>query len=756
MKKAPLILASALLPLLFAGCDHSGSKSAKSAVSTELPVSRVVMYQSGIGYVERTDQISGNEFVLRIRPDQINDILKSLTVIDRGNGRPVSISLPVDRDTLDSLAQIPSQVRDGGIRSLLSAFRGANVQIKAGGHTYTGRVVGVEDESSNIDKSGVDHSSVTLKTDEDVLQVIALHSITSVALYDKSLANGLDKSLNISLNEGDWKQIELHVRMDSKEKRELAVSYLVAMPTWKPAYRLILEDGNKGTIQGWAIISNVTGSDWNNIAFSLVSGQPMSFTYDLYTPQFLKRPDLTHVATQRATAPVLTASGSADRAPAGGAAAPSYAQANYAKAEREYAMAAESAKPAAYREERGGSRAKKASAARAKNAAADTIYFDEDDYIEGDLYAPQEEAPMPAQITSNELLSNFTEIASQTKLGTFDEYPLSAPLTVPDGNTALVNLIQSRFDAKDTRMFDNGSTPGNFKGFYKGWRQTKAYQTIVLKNDGNVALDAGPITIYRDGAVIGEGYLSRTEAGDTAFITFANEGRITVQVADVTSESKPRLDSYKNGYCNYTSIETVTNHFRFDSRINTPTAALLQIPLVSNWEPVDFPADAVKSNNAWTVSVDLAGTGNDSVTLPLTMRTENVYRNRNHRDAQCRQAIQAGLDSGEIAGDTADAFRTLLSNANEYDEIQIKMTALEKQQREIQNDQSYLSSTLYDVKGLKGSEAEKLRKQLLARQTENEKKTASVTAELLSLKVRQGELNLAMNEAKNQLSYERK
>ena len=83
------------------------------------------------------------------------------------------------------------------------------------------------------------------------------------------------------------------------------------------------------------------------------------------------------------------------------------------------------------------------------------------------------------------------------------------------------------------------------------------------------------------------------------------------------------------------------------------------------------------------------------------------------------------------------------------------MDALEKQQREIQIDQSYLGSTLSDVKSLKGSEAEKLRKQLLARQTENEKKTAAITAELLALKVQQGELNLQINTLKNSISYTR-
>ena len=272
MKKIALLAAISLCVL--GGCDNSPAKISQQV--PELPVSRVVMYQSGIGYIERTANIDGNEFVLRIRPDQINDILKSLTVIDRGSGRPVSISLPVDKTTLDRLAQIPAQIHEGGLKEMLRAFRGANVKIRTRNGSFEGRVIGIEDEhntreSININTNQDPSAILTLFTKDNAVNVIAINDIKSVELYDKALSDGVTKSLNISLNEGSWKQVELRIRMDSSKKRDLALSYLIAMPTWKPAYRLILDDDEKGTIQGWAIISNVTGSDWNNIHFSLVS-----------------------------------------------------------------------------------------------------------------------------------------------------------------------------------------------------------------------------------------------------------------------------------------------------------------------------------------------------------------------------------------------------------------------------------------------------------------------------------------------------
>lgn len=719
----PLILAVCTAPL---GCASTGATTAQ----TELPVSRVVMYQSGIGYVERTAVVEDDELVLRIRPDQINDILKSLTVIDRGNGRPISISLPVDQATLDKLAEIPEQVRDGGIRSLLTAFRGAHVKVKTRGGSHEGRVVGLDevkspDLSINIDSEQVSREYVTLFTDSDRLDVIPLDEIKSVDLYDTSLAQGLNKSLNISLNEGDWKQIELRIKMDSAKKRELAMSYLVAMPTWKPAYRLIIEDNKSGTLQGWAIISNVTGSDWNNISFSLVSGQPMSFTYDLYKPQFLTRPDLSGLAVSKASAPKITNSGYGNAKKESGGAMPvpmvaERALADSARPNYKYQMAAEMA-------------------------------ADEDAEMAYDVY--EDSAP---EISSTEMIAGFSELASKAQIGSFDEYKLASRLSVPDGNTALVNLIQHKLVARDTRLFDKPSLYG-FDNYYRGWRQTKSYQTIELKNEAGVALDAGPITIYRDQAVIGEGYLSRTEKDATAYITFANEGRISVAVTDISEKNDYLLESFRNGLCSTEEVIQKTVNFAFDSKIPNETTALLQIPNFETWEAVDFPENVVKSEEAYVVSVNVPG--NSTQSLPLTMRNKikrvSPLNNGSLYPLDCRSAVKNALKAGDIKGEQRDKFQKYVDDSGARGTIQDKIRELKSRSSEIEKDQKTLTETISGLKDIKTSNADSLKNQLLSRQKSNEKELANIATELYTLQVQQSELNLSLQALVKELDYTR-
>lgn len=712
----------------------------------DMPVSRVVMYQSGIGYVERNAVVEGNEMILRIRPDQINDILKSLTVIDRGNGRPVSISLPVDHETLTRLSQIPAQVREGGIRSLLEAFRGAHVKVRASNRSCAGRIVGVETKLKQVlvDEITEDETTLTLLTQDNVLEVFRVADIKSVELYDKSLSDGLAKSLNISLNEGDWKQLEVRIRMDSDSKRHIALSYIVAMPTWKPAYRLVLSDENSGTIQGWAIVSNVTGADWNNISFSLISGQPMSFTYDLYQPQFLTRPDLSALSAQKAEAPVVTASG---------------VQKNYVKA-------APKAETEVY-----GSMAKKAMNMAVANRAMDMTMADAvekaeiayDDAVaeETDALGGVAAAPAALPIRDDEMIQNFTQIASNSQLGSFDEYKINAALTIPDGHTALVNLLQNKMTARDTRLFKSPQV-NDFNGFYKGWRETESYQTIELKNDAGVALDSGPITIYRDSAVIGEGYLSRTEKDATAYITFAKEGRLEVSVSDEVSTVTPRLSSVHNGVCRYDNETRSTRTFRFESRVPNETTALLQIPRFSQWQPVDFPENVVTNDRAYVISAAVPANG--SIDVPITMTNRRARsgqlvvsrRGQVQFSESCTDAIKHAIKEGALSGDQASLFSQYISDFDILSTNRTKSEQLTARRSEIETDQRSLSQTLSGLKDIKTSNADALKRQLVERQRKNERALVDITTQLYELQVANGEIELRMQEYIKTLEYERK
>ena len=64
------------------------SAASVSESTGRLPVKRVVLYKNGVGYFEHSTRVHGNQdLTIDFTTAQLNDVLKSLTAVDLGEGR---------------------------------------------------------------------------------------------------------------------------------------------------------------------------------------------------------------------------------------------------------------------------------------------------------------------------------------------------------------------------------------------------------------------------------------------------------------------------------------------------------------------------------------------------------------------------------------------------------------------------------------------------------------------------------------------
>lgn len=109
------IITSALM-VLFActgfGQDRAGAPShtpkpvAEPVETSKLAVKRVVLYKNGVGYFEHAGSVKDNQTVaVSFTSGQLDDVLKSLTVLDLDGGRITGVtygsSEPPDRQMAD-------------------------------------------------------------------------------------------------------------------------------------------------------------------------------------------------------------------------------------------------------------------------------------------------------------------------------------------------------------------------------------------------------------------------------------------------------------------------------------------------------------------------------------------------------------------------------------------------------------------------------------------------------------------------------
>jgi len=262
----------------------------------KLPVKRVVLFKNGVGYFEHVGSVHGNESVtVSFTSGQLNDVLKSLTVLDLNGGRIAGVaygtSAPVNRQLGDLRLPIGD---DATLAEVLGALRGTRIEIKNGTSVISGRLLSVEKKTRIIVNATVEVDYLSLITDNGELRTTELSPSFSVRLLEPGLAGRLDRYLNLVSAEREADVRNMVISTEGSGDRSLYVSYISEVPVWKSTYRLVLNSkSEKGPLlQGWAIVDNVVGEDWNNVELSLVAGAPQSFIQNLSQPYYAQRPTI--------------------------------------------------------------------------------------------------------------------------------------------------------------------------------------------------------------------------------------------------------------------------------------------------------------------------------------------------------------------------------------------------------------------------------------------------------------------------------
>ncbi len=156
----------------------AGAASPGAAGQGELPIRKVVLFSSGVGYFEHTGRVSDDATIeLRFKTNQINDLLKSLVLEDMDGGRVGTVVYPSQDPIAKTLRSFQVDISaNPSLGELLNQLRGANVSVEVHGRQLEGTILGVEQKKTIVGKD----NSVTVW----VMNLIAGGSIRSVSLED--------------------------------------------------------------------------------------------------------------------------------------------------------------------------------------------------------------------------------------------------------------------------------------------------------------------------------------------------------------------------------------------------------------------------------------------------------------------------------------------------------------------------------------------------------------------------------------------
>jgi hypothetical protein len=389
------------------------------------------------------------------------------------------------------------------------------------------------------------------------MQVVRLSKVRSITLRDGNLALQFHRSLDATAGEGMFQQVAVDIRLAGDNKHELSVSYVVEAPMWKPTYRVVLPEAGKGKalLQGWAVVDNTSGEDWSKVTMSLTSGAPIAFRYDLHTPRIVPRSDLSGSGNYKRAA---VAMGETSYGPAGadrdgdgiadsGDSCPDTPETyngvtdtdgcpdaalnmDAAPPSRTYSSelaAAEDSDDYKEAEESrsGDSKAKKKDTATRRPSPAKPTApmnpYGPSGGVSAGMGASAPSAPPPPPAVDFESLRRSTQANARAKeISGLTRFDLGNRVTVPDGSSTMVAIINEDVEAEQTFLFKPG-------GAGQGYEQNP-YRVIRFKNSTPFVLEPGPISIYTGGSFVGEGISEAVGTGTSTTIPFAVEPGVLV------------------------------------------------------------------------------------------------------------------------------------------------------------------------------------------------------------------------------------
>lgn len=681
-----------------------------------------MLYRNGIGYFERSGKVDDDVLRIKVRRDQVNDLLKSLTVIDRESGQAVSVSMPLDPQSWANAALSTLGPGRGSLAEVLDGLRGSEVVLRTSAGRLRGRIVMVErvlnepDPSARIaapsseDQPSVDHKVTVINGDD--LSVVRLSKVSGFTLLDGDVALQLNRRLDASAGEGMFQQIEVEIRLAGAKTHDLVVSYVVEAPMWKPTYRVVLpkEGEGKALLQAWAVVDNTSGEDWSDVGMSLTSGEPIAFRYDLHTPRNVNRADLTESGVRRRAVVALgetTYDLDSEDAPE---ADEELALRSRDSFDDDMANSPAAPEPIA---EASAKADKKGRRSRNRRPAAKTTgaFGVADESVVGGMLGGDGSgggpgAPPPPPAVDYDGLRRSTQAkARASSVSGMTRFDLSERVSVPNGSSTMVAILNREVEAEETFLFRPG---GAGMGY-----DTNPYRVVRFKNSSPFVLEPGPLSIYAGGSFVGEGLSDTVGTGTSATVPFAVEPSIMVTSRAKYKGDEMRLVRIIRGVLEveqFSRTETTWN-VRGPRQDKTWKVLVRHNQAGSHYELVDRPEGTEDLPNAYLVPVVVPkGKVESEVTLveqTPSRTTVSIW------DGRAVKLMATLLMSAELTPKMRKTLQPIVDRRTAIGRIDTQVDGLKRQQVELDQRARQTRENLEAIK--KDPAASSLRKKLSGR-----------------------------------------
>jgi hypothetical protein len=707
----------------------SAAPAAKSAKPTEkaglqsvsagaLPLRRIILYSNGVAYFERRGTVtSRSEINLSFKQSQIDDVLKSLVVLDLGKGRVGAVSYNSSAPPSARLNEIPFSIEPatngdekGGLAGVLSQFQGARVAVTAGNRTIAGSIltVGERQLPGQKDQSPITTRTLVIAAESGELQSFDLNEIRNVKLLDEGSRQDLTQFANASASARRRDAKTITVTSEGEGQREMVVSYTVAAPIWKTTYRVVLDQPGKPFFQGWAVVDNVGEEDWQNVELSLVSGTPVSFIQHIQKPLYRYRP-VVPIPQDLNLNPQVYESGELV----------TMSESNAQRLAGQINQLAAVAKDERARMDRQVAQNQVMNITKAAAETADAAAL-----VSG----------IGAAMVSGE--SGVDATATGSEVGELFEYRVDQPVTVRRDRSALIPILQTTMEGERVSVYNEAT------------RRDRPMNGIRLQNTSDLTLEAGTLTVIDGDAYAGEALIERLKPKEQRFISFGLDLGTLVTSKFNSSSKSVHLVRARKGVFEAHYYRSDHKTYRIINQTEKKRIVYIEHPIRPGWQLSDDtkkPASQTLNYYRFRIELEPRATFELPVTetLPavssyqiadLTQREIDIFVSSNYIDAPLRAELEKLIDLKTKIGVTQGRINDL---EKEEDEISEDQKRLRENIATLRNtgEAKQLVSRYITKAGNQETRLEQIEKEKREANAELTKETAELDAAIRSLTV---------------------
>ncbi len=683
---------------------------APANAGASLPIKRVILYSNGVAYIERRGIVSGDAQIdLSFKQSQVDDVLKSMVVLDLGQGRIGAVSYNSSAPPSAKMSEIPFGVdsdteEGGGLAGVLKQLQGARVLVTSTKGTATGSILTVEKRREKTEKTEGEVYAVVVASENGEISSFDLADVRSVKLLDEGTRRDVNEFANASASARRRDAKTITVTSQGAGQREMVVSYTIAAPIWKTTYRVVLDAEGKPFFQGWAIVDNVSDEDWTNVKLSLVSGTPISFIQPIQKPMYRYRPVI-----------------------------PMPEDLNL--------------EPQVYEEEEGGSGAGMASGEGRGTASGGAAQLNSADSTVGRRVTPQQLSQLPLNSQSNlNFMNNSNSIvtasaetsvsdalsnnrsgvetaATGEEIGDLFEYRIEQPVTVNRDRSALIPIVQTKMNGERISIYNEAA------------RRDRPMSGMLLQNTTSLTLESGSLTVLDRDAYAGEALMERLKPKEQRLISFALDLGTLVTIKDEEIRAPAKLVKAGNGVFQVHFFQSDKKIYRLSNQTDRQKIVYIEHPVRQGWElSDDTEKPALTTQKYYRFRVVLEPFA--KIELPVSERQGLVdsYQigNLNRTD------LELFVRRNYINEETRARLERLIGLRIQIGEIDAKLEGFEDEEEKISADQKRLRENIEAL--AKTPEAKTLIARYIAKANEQETRLEQIDKDRKTLEQQKLEL----------------